>query len=117
GQAGTDHGDGGDALADAGGVVRLLGAGVLLRVVAAFADQHERRVRRDAVHPRREARLALEAGDVAPAGDQRVLQGVLGILAVRGDGQADGPDLVAMRFHELTESRRVTVTCAAGKVE
>jgi hypothetical protein len=55
---------------------------------------------------------ALEVADVAPGGDQRLLQGVPGVLLVAGDAQADRvhPPLVAV--DQLVEGRAVAVRAA-----
>ena len=58
----------------------------------------------DAVGPRRERRAAVEAGEAAHDGDQRLLGGVGGVGVVAGDAPAQGVDPVVVDAQELVRA-------------
>src|SRR5262249_7904199 len=66
----------------------------------------------DAVEPGGQLRPATEAGERAVGGDERLLEDVLGVVAVPADAQRDRVDPVAVTGHDLVERRAV----AAGRL-
>jgi hypothetical protein len=68
-----------------------------------FAGAVQTGVHRDAVQPGRDGRLAAEGVSGPVSGDQCVLDGVSGLLAVSQRPQGDCPEPVAMTPHDLAE--------------
>lgn len=61
----------------------------------------------DAVQPGRDGGLTAEGVGGAEGGDERVLDGVCGFLAVSQRAQRHGPETVAVASYELTEGVRI----------
>jgi hypothetical protein len=73
-------------------------------------------VHRDAVQPGRDGRLAAEGVSGPVGGDQRVLNGVSGLLAVSQRPQGHRPEPVAVTPHDLTEGLGVALYMTGEEV-
>jgi len=75
-----------------------------------------RGVGRDAVHPRRELRVAAEALQALPGPEVRVLHHVPCILLVTGEPERERERLCVRRANQLVESRSVPVASGGDQV-
>ena len=71
---------------------------------------------RDAVQPGRDGRLAAEGVGGAVGGDQSVLDGVSGLLAVPQGAQCHRPEPVAVPPHELAEGVGIALDMAGEEI-